>query len=181
MRGNLIKFEFCRKGVYMMGIQAAENNESAKKKYRLGYDYLFLPSESITYKNDLISDMSITVLFKIYNDNGNEKLFASDELEDQSILLKNGKSCYLNDFINCVFDKENIFEFQPNLPLIKELEGSLSWEIVCYEKGLGEGIVETKLISEKEFIDIMRNHMALFDNSDNYPTQTTSYITKEII
>ncbi|MBU4643040.1 hypothetical protein [Bacillus toyonensis] len=163
-----------------MGIQKAESNTGATKKYRLGYDYLFLPSESITYKNDLISDMAITVLFKIYDDNGNEKLFVSEELEDQSIRLKNGESCYLNDFINCVFDKENIFEFEPNLLLMKELEGSLSWEIVCYEKGIGQGVVNPEEISKGEFMDIMKTHIDLFDVSDNHPTQSTSYITREV-
>ncbi|MGE7869288.1 hypothetical protein ACQKNO_24490 [Bacillus paramycoides] len=163
-----------------MEIQAAESNGVTKKKYRLGYDYLFLPSESITYKKDLIRDMAIYVLFKVYDANGNEKLFDSEELEDQSIRLKNGKSCYLNDFINCVFDRENIFKFEPNFLLIKELEDSLSWEIVSYEKGIGEGIVEPEEISEEEFMDIMRNHIDLFDDSDNYPTQSTSYITREV-
>lgn len=28
-----------------MGIQTSESNKAVKKKYRLGYDYLFLPSE----------------------------------------------------------------------------------------------------------------------------------------
>ncbi|PGK15251.1 hypothetical protein CN895_07840 [Bacillus cereus] len=166
-----------------MGIKIAESNEVTKKKYRLGYDYLFLPRESISYKNDLIRDMAITVLFKLHDDNGNEKLFESEELEDQSIVLKNGEHYYLSDFINCVFHREKMFEFEPNLQLIKYLQGSLSWEIVRYEKGIGKGIVEPVEpveISKEEFMDIMGNHLDLFDVSDNYPTQTTSYITREV-
>lgn len=41
-------------------------------------------------------------------------------------------------------------------------------------------IVEPETISEEEFMDIMKNHIDLFDVSDNYPTQTTSYITREV-
>lgn len=167
-----------------MEIKIAESNKVTKKKYRLGYDYLFLPSETIFYKNDLIRDMAITVLFKLHDDNGNEKLFESEELEDQSIVLKNGERYYLSDFINCVFHREKTFEFEPNLQLIKYLQGSLSWEIVLYEKGIGKGSivepVEPVEISKEEFMDIMRKHLDLFDVSDNYPTQTTSYITREV-
>lgn len=127
--------------------------------------------------------MAITVLFKLHNDNGNEKLFESEELEDQSIASKNGERYYLSDFINCVFHREKMFEFEPNLQLIKYLQGSLSWEIVRYEKGIGKGIVEPVEpveISKEEFMDIIRNHLDLFDGSDNYPAQTTSYITREV-
>ncbi|MBU4642311.1 hypothetical protein [Bacillus toyonensis] len=82
-----------------MEIQTAESNGVTRKKYRLGYDYLFLPSEPIFDKNDLIRDMAITVLFKIFDDNGNVKLLELEKLKDESIRLKNGKSCCLSDFI----------------------------------------------------------------------------------
>lgn len=165
-----------------MGIQTTESKGLTKKKYRLGYDYLFLPKETITYKNDLIGDMSITVLFKLYDEKGNEKLFESEKMGDQSISLKNGERCYLSDFINCVFDREKIFEFELNPLFIKHLEGSLSWEVVHFEKGIMKSrfSVDSKEISKEEFMDIMRKHLDFFDVKDNYPAQTTSYITREV-
>lgn len=52
-----------------MGIKIAESNEVTKKKYRLGYDYLFLPRESISYKNDLIrgsTEIHVILVHRLY-------------------------------------------------------------------------------------------------------------------
>lgn len=35
-------------------------------------------------------------------------------------------------------------------------------------------------ISEDDFMDIMKNHMELFDIRDNLPAQSTSYFTQEV-
>ncbi|WP_276206051.1 hypothetical protein [Bacillus licheniformis] len=38
------------------------------KKYRLGYDFLFLPKGgTFSYKDDFIGAMTVNVLFKVFN------------------------------------------------------------------------------------------------------------------
>ncbi|PKR83078.1 hypothetical protein CWO92_21110 [Heyndrickxia camelliae] len=150
------------------------------KKYRLGYDYLFLPSKSFSYKEELIGAMSINVLFKVIDDDGNEKLFESEELKDQVTNLITGKQCYLYELFRCSVDKEKIVRFDPNIPLIKDFKYSLQFEINSYTKDLDKGTLEPVFISEAEFMEIMRNNFDLFDNVDNNSAQTTSYFIQEI-
>jgi len=156
-----------------------EKNIKLIKKYRLGYDYLFLPSESFNYKDDFIGSMSVNVIFKVFDGEGNEKLFESEELNDQKLYFGNDNSCYLTNLIRCSFDRENIIHFEPNIQLIQKSGYTLQWEIDFYTKDLDEGILEPKLISRDEFMDIMKNNIDLFDNRDNYPAQSTSYFTQE--
>lgn len=151
------------------------------KQYRLGYDYLFLPSNSFSYKDDFIGSMAVNVLFKVFNDDGKEILFESDELKEQKLYFDDG-SCYLQDIIICSFDRENILNFEPNISLLKKLKDTLQlqWEIDSYTKDIDNGILEPEWITEAEFMDIMRNNIDTFDNSDNCSAQTTSYFTQEI-
>ncbi|UNT53589.1 hypothetical protein [Lysinibacillus capsici] len=44
-----------------------------------------------------------------------------------------------------------------------------------------DGVLEPEDISEVEFMELMKNNMGLFDIRDNYPAQTTSFFTQEII
>ncbi|OQR53187.1 hypothetical protein [Bacillus sp. CDB3] len=162
-----------------MTIYGEEKNIKLIKKYRLGYDYLFLPSKSFSYKSDYLGSMSINVLFKVFDGEGNEKLFESEELNDQKLYFENGNSCYLTNLISCSFDRENILNFEPNILWIKQCDYQIEWEIDFYTKDLDEGILEPKNISEAEFMDIMKSNIDLFDNIDNYPTQNTSYFTQE--
>lgn len=151
------------------------------KQYRLGYDYLFLPNNSFSYKDDFIGSMAVNVLFKVFNDDGKEILFESDELKEQKLYFDDG-SCYLQDIIICSFDRENILNFEPNISLLKKLKDTLQlqWEIDSYTKDIDNGILEPEWITEAEFMDIMRNNIDTFDNSDNCSAQTTSYFTQEI-
>ncbi|MGR5978681.1 hypothetical protein ACT7DJ_12915 [Bacillus cereus] len=50
-------------------------------KYRLGYDYVFIPNEPIAYKGEDVSSMSVYVLFQVLDENGQERLFESEELD----------------------------------------------------------------------------------------------------
>ncbi|PEK58834.1 hypothetical protein CN593_29310 [Bacillus pseudomycoides] len=150
------------------------------KKYRLGYDYLFLASKSFSYKGDYIGSMSVDVFFKVFDGEGNEKLFESEELNDQKLYFENGNSRYLTDLIRCSIDRENILNFEPNILLIQQSGYTLKWEIDSYTKDLDEGILEPKIISHDEFMDIIKNNIDLFDNPDNYPAQSTAYFTQEV-
>ncbi|PAF27355.1 hypothetical protein CHH61_03795 [Shouchella clausii] len=152
------------------------------KQYRLGYDFLFLPRKSFKYKNDYIGAMSINVLFNVFNDDGSEKFFESDDgdLRDQTIAFHNGEHSYLFKLIICSFDREEILTFAPNISLLRKSDFSFSWEIESYWKDIDKGFLEPEKITETEFMDIMKNNKDAFDNSDNHSAQTTSYFTQEI-
>ncbi|MDU6482985.1 MAG: hypothetical protein E6538_13395 [Paeniclostridium sordellii] len=169
------------------------NNISRKnikgiRKYRLGYDYLFLPKKSFIYKGDLIGSTSIMVLFKIYDMEGNEILFETEkeELKEQTIKLKNGDECYLSELFYCSFNKEqfkesNTFDFSPTMNVIMS-NCRITMTIYSYTKDLhiDDLIFEQVQIEEKEFNDIMVNNLDLFDVMDNKPAQSTSYIAEEV-
>ncbi|UIJ69882.1 hypothetical protein LW858_31585 (plasmid) [Bacillus cereus] len=72
-------------------------------KYRLGYDYVFIPNEPIVNKGEDVSSMSVDVLFQVFDENGQERLFEGKELTDQRLLLKNGATCYLTGNYSATF------------------------------------------------------------------------------
>lgn len=163
-----------------------EDTSKLIRKYRLGYDCVFLPKKSFEYKDDKIGAMSITFLFKILDMKGNEILFETigDELKEQTLKLKNGEECFLCDLFKCYFDKDqfqesNTFDFVPTIYAIKS-GYSVSFEINSYTKDINDGILEAIQIDKNEFIDIMQNNLDLFDTGDNKPAQSTSYIAEEV-
>ncbi|MBE7106122.1 hypothetical protein FT637_24875 [Bacillus cereus] len=150
-------------------------------KYRLGHDYNFHVKKAFTYKNELIGGMSLDVLFKVYDKNGDEVLFESDQLNEQIICLENGETCYLTNFVQCYFDRNNIFRFKPNVSLLEKSGYIVQWEIYGYTKGLGDVFIDGQCISTEEFMDIMKNNIDQFDISDNYPVESNcSYFTQEV-
>lgn len=150
------------------------------QQYRLGYDFLFSPKESFSYKGDFIGAMAVNVLFKVFDTDGQEILFESDELKDQKLYFDDG-SCYLSDLIICSFDKESILNFEPNISLLKKLKGTVQWEIDSYTKDIDEGILEPEWITKATFTEIMKNNIDTFDNRNNRSAQTTSYFTQEVM
>ncbi|MGU8438673.1 hypothetical protein ACV3OB_15135 [Clostridium perfringens] len=158
------------------------------RKYRLGYDFLFLPNRTFKYKGELIGGTSIMVLFKIYDMNGNEILFETEgeELKEQTIKLKNGEECYLCYLFYCSFDKEKFkedqtFDFSPTMNVIMS-NCRIAMEIHSYTKDIEvrKVILEPENIDREEFNDIMLNNLELFDVTDNKPAQSCSYIAVEV-
>ena len=166
-------------------VKSKEDNQNEKivekkkaikgiRKYRLGYDYLFLPKRTFKYKGDLIGGISIMVLFKIYDVNGNEILFETkgEELKEQTI--------------KCSFDKElfkenQTFDFSPTMNVIMS-NCRIAMEIHSYTKDIEvrKVILEPENIDREEFNDILLNNLELFDVTDNKPAQSCSYIAVEI-
>lgn len=158
------------------------------RKYRLGYDFLFLPNRTFKYKGELIGGTSIMVLFKIYDMNGNEILFETEgeELKEQTIKLKNGEECYLCDLFYCSFDKEKFkedqtFDFSPTMNVIIS-NCRIAMEIHSYTKDIEvrKVILEPENIDREEFNDIMLNNLERFDVTDNKPAQSCAYIAVEV-
>jgi len=162
-------------------IEKNDNNKPKKlKKYRMGYDNILVAKRSFIYKNDYIGSMSFNLLFKVYDDEGNEKLFESEELIEQYLEFKNGISCSLSNLVSCSFDNKTIIKFNPNVPLLKESGYKVEWEIDSYWKDIDKGVFQSEEITESEFMDIINSNKELFDNSNNYSAQSTAYFTREV-
>ncbi|GAB6456067.1 hypothetical protein bcgnr5390_12350 [Bacillus luti] len=156
-----------------------DGNVGLRKKYRLGYDYILLARKAFAYKGDLVSSMSINVLFRVFDDKGDERFFEAEDLVEQELPLKNGECCYLTDMLTCSFDRESILKFKPNLSLLKDNGYTLQWEIDSYWKDLGEIFVSPEAVEEDEFMEIIKTHIDAFDNSDNRSAQSCAYFTHE--
>lgn len=148
-------------------------------KYRLGYTFCFITHDPFTYKGYYISSMDVGVLFKVFNATGEEILFDSYELEEQSIYI-NERSYYLTDLITCCFDKNELVRIEPNLALLAEIKMidniTFSWEIDRYYKS----DFSSETIEKEEFFDIMRNNLDAFDNKDNRSAQCPSFFVEKI-
>lgn len=171
-------------------IGRATTEEDAKKilveyiskptiKYRLGYEYLFVSKKAFIYEADIIGSMSITVLFKIFDIEGNEILFETkeDELKEKTLKLVNGEEDYLCNLFKCCFNKElfqqsKIFNFIPTKKILID-NYIVVMDIKFYTK-------DSLQIKEKEFKDIILNNIDLFDVSDNKPARSIGYITEEV-
>ncbi|MGH0792196.1 hypothetical protein ACQVTU_32225 [Bacillus cereus] len=150
-------------------------------KYRLGYDYVFIPNKPIIYKEEDISSMSVDVLFQVFDEKGQERLFEGKELTDQSLLLKNGESCYLTDLVRCSFDKEAIVSFERNQRLLEGSGYTIEWKIDSYAKAVGIGYSEAQEISKEEWMGLMVDYRELFDNRDNESAQSCAYFTEKVL
>jgi len=84
------------------------------KKYRIAYDYLFLPNDSnngIYHKNENIEDIAIYMVFKVIDKStGEEVYFNHKDLTEQTLEYAKNKHCYLNNFYKCVIDENEIFK-----------------------------------------------------------------------
>ncbi|WP_253206816.1 hypothetical protein [Bacillus toyonensis] len=149
-------------------------------RYRLGYDYVFIPNEPIVYKGEDVSSMSVDVLFQVFDENGQERLFEGKELTDQRLLLKNGSSCYLTELVRCSFDKETILSFERNQRLLEGSGYTIEWKIDSYAKAVGIGYSEAQEISKEEWMDMMVQYRELFDNRDNESAQSVAYFTEKV-
>ncbi|OTW46866.1 hypothetical protein BK703_33200 [Bacillus thuringiensis serovar silo] len=150
-------------------------------KYRLGYDYVFIPSQPIIYKEEDISSMSVHVLFQVFDENGQERLFEDQELTEQRLFLKNGESCYLTDIVRCSFDKETILSFERNQRLLEDSGYTVNWRIDAYFKDIGIVYAKGQEISKEEWMNMMVHYRELFDNRDNYSAQSCAYFTEKVL
>lgn len=149
-------------------------------KYRLGYDYVFIPNEPIVYKGEDVSSMSVHVLFQVFDKNGQERLFEDKELTEQRLFLKNGESCYLTDVVRCSFDKETILSFKRNKRLLEDSDYTVNWRIDAYFKDIGIVYAKGQEISKEEWMGLMREYRELFDNRDNDSAQSCAYFTEKV-
>lgn len=152
------------------------------KKYRLAYDCLFLPNDltnGVAYKNERIADVAIYFVYKAINKKTNEEnFFTAEDLKEQPLEYSKGKTCYVNHFYKCVFDRENGYKMILNEQLAQNSDYLISYYAGDCFKWTDKN--DPILISYDEFVDILKTCKDSFDNSNNYPTQSTAYYTEEI-
>ncbi|MDU2658331.1 hypothetical protein [Clostridium perfringens] len=161
-----------------------EKDNLKKRKYRLGYEYAFIPKRSFRHKDDAIDSISITILFNIYDKAGNEILFESkgEEFTEQKIKLDDIGEYYLFELLECyIFDKslflgEYLYKFFP-IPQLLDSEYMLMFKFLKFKKDiiLNDGFTKSIEIEEAEFNEIMEINLGIFNNK----TRVKSYITQE--
>ena len=137
------------------------------KKYRLCYDYYFLPSDpnnGADFKSEKIAGIDLMVRFKVF-ENG-EEIFFKDEKAIFSSANTESKSFKFS---------KNLYAFQ-----LAEFEGkkfSFEYTPLYYSKD----VIGSKYpinISAEEFNEILKT--CDFDITDNKPAQNLAYCLKEI-
>ena len=153
------------------------------KKYRLCYDYYFLPSDpnnGADFKSEKIAGIDLMVRFKVF-ENG-EEIFFKDEKAIFSSANTN-KKYWIPNFIQCHYEPESkSFKFSKNLYAFQlaEFEGkqfSFEYKPLYYSKD----VIGSKYlinISAEEFNEILKT--CDFDTTDNKPAQNLAYCLKEI-
>lgn len=150
------------------------------KKYRLAYENLFLPNDDsgINYNDENITNISIYMLFKIIDKStGNEVYFHDEDLVNQKLEYVSGEYCYVNNYYKCVVDEKETYKMIPDEELLKKSDYSVLYEIGDCIKWVGSDPI---VINHDEFVDILKNNFAKFNNSNNKPTQSTSYYIVEV-
>ena len=162
------------------------------KKYRLGYDKVFLAHPAIKMGNEILCGVTLDIQYKLFDiSSGLEIAFTE---KDQSI----GKGVqaiseyaeiedyYMSDFLKCSFDKnyEGYVKFEIiNEEKLKQWGYRLEYKISSYSKDVvcdERGNCEPKDITKEEFYKILSENISNFNNSDNINTQSCSYRTYEI-
>lgn len=151
------------------------------KKFRKGYEFTFLPKGgSFTYNNEMIGAMSLGIVYKLYNTEGQEILFTESEANEYGMFHSENESYSIKALLEVSFDRESILKFTPNKARLAEADLQFQWEINYYDKDIGNGFLVGEESTEEEFMDIMKNNIERFDNPDNYPATSDSFFKKEV-
>ncbi len=167
-----------------------------EKKYRLGYDKVFLAHPSIKMGNEVLAGLSIFIKYKLFDINSDLEIAFTEE--DQAIGI--GKyisedekyveldDFYMNDFIKCSFDKDYqgyIKIEEINNERLEQWGYRLEYEISSYNKDVYTNErcswADPKKISKEEFEEILSENLNNFDNEDNtFGAQSCGYETYPI-
>lgn len=165
-----------------------------EKKYRLGYDQVFLAHPSIKMGNEVLGGVTLDIQYKLFDIKSGLEISFTEK--DQSI----GKGVqsiseyaeiedyYMSDFLKCSFDKnyEGYVKFEIiNEEKLKQWGYRLEYKISSYSKDIFINercsFAEPENISKEEFYKILSENVKNFDNRDNtLGTQSCSYVTYPI-
>lgn len=148
------------------------------KRYRIAYEYLFLPTADLVYNGENISDISIFFIFKaIDKKTSRERYFYGDEMKEQCLSYSKSKKCYMNNFYKCSVDTKSGYKMILNEAINNESLYDVSYEIGECSKTVGNMPIQ---ISYTDFLDILLSNIENFYNNDNKSAQTTCCYFTEI-
>lgn len=164
--------------------------------YRIGYGKIFVANKAIRNNDEIIKALSIIIKFKLFNKSNNKEIIfesSLDKSEEKSIgkvitTFINSKNTYysLKDVYLCEFVKCSIKNSDLKIEIINEefLDKNnfrIEYEIVNYQKEILENnILIPKVITKKEFYDILNKNIKNFNNLDNENAQTSGFYTYSI-
>lgn len=132
------------------------------KKYRIAYEALFLPIpiNGFDYKGKHIEALSLYFLYRYFDPKTGKELFF--QIGEEPI----------REF-NCSIDKEHIYRMNS----LHRTDCKVTYELhECYlyqTLGIDQA---PEIISCEEALDILKENFQWWDNSNNKPTQCTSYV-----
>lgn len=129
------------------------------KQYRILYEALFLPRplKGFEYKGKQIEALALHFLYRYF-----------DSKTGKEIFFKQGEQP-VREF-NCSIDKEHLYQMTP----LHRTDCKVAYKLYeCYIHSRLEQNPE--MISCEDALDILKENYQLWDNSNNKPTQCTSY------
>ena len=166
-----------------------------KKQYKLGYSNLIIVNSIINSKKygKIVALESMNV-YEVISLKSGKEVFFSEPNKDFPIGEINGKKLYIPDLVNVVFNRNSSRYLQTrysNLQLltalgyiIKVKSDESSYRVQILNGQFNEnGIPYAELIniSEKEFLNIIKENINNFDNEDNKPVKMPSFKTYEVL
>lgn len=129
------------------------------KQYRIMYEALFLPRpiEGFEYKGKHIEALVLYFLYRYFDSKTGKEIFFNQAEQP------------VREF-NCSIDKENLYQMTP----LHRTDCKVTYKLYeCYVHSRLEQ--KPEMISCEDALDILKENYQLWDNSNNKPTQCTSY------
>ena len=127
--------------------------------YRITYEALFLPRplQGFEYKGKHIEALALYFLYRYFDSKTGEEIFFKQEEQPA------------REF-NCNIDKEHLYQMTP----LHRTDCKVTYELhECYLYSRLEQYPE--MITCEDALDILKENFQWWDNSNNKPTQCTSY------
>lgn len=164
--------------------------------YRIGYGKIFVANKVIRNNDEIIKALSTVIKFKLFNKSNNKEIIfesSLDKSEEKSIgkiittfiTSKNTyhslKDMYLYEFVKCSIKNNDLKIEIINEEFLDKNNFRIEYEIVNYQKEILENnILIPKVITKKEFYDILNKNIKNFNNLDNENAQTSGFYTYPI-
>lgn len=165
-----------------------------EKKYRLGYSNLLSVNNIVDNKKyGKIIALKSMAIYEVISLKTGEEIFFSEPNVDYPIGKIDGKELYIPDFMEGVFYRDNPEYLQigySNFELLRDLGYIIKCKMdenfyqvnVLNGKCNKEGYpyVKNINITKKEFLNIIKENLDIFDNEANKPVEMSTFKTYEV-
>ena len=160
------------------------------KQYKLGYSNLIVTDSIIDSKKyGKIIALESTSVYEVISLKTGKEVFFPEPNKEFPIGVMNGKKFYIPYFVNAIFNRNaskylqlgyRNFELLTALGyIIKAKNDENLYQVhILIDK---HDEIELIDISEKEFLNIIRENINNFDNKDNKPVKMPSFKTYEVL